>query len=108
MLLGMRDGKRDARFGSPAFLWGLVFHSSARATLLREMFASIRNLVAVAILLDLVSQALIFHELRPGAALVVGPLLIGVPYCVARALSNRVFQAQRAHGKSGVPARSQE
>jgi len=94
-LLAFQDGRRDARAGRPAFLWSLIFHRTHRAKLLREMFASIRNLVAIAILLDLISQALIFHELRPGAALIVGPTLIGLPYCVVRALTNRVIQAQR-------------
>jgi hypothetical protein len=95
-LLAFRDGRKDAFSRRSPFLWGLIFQGGTRSLLLREMFASIRNLLAVAILVDLVAQALIFHELHPGAALVVGPLLIGAPYCVARALTNRIFQMQRA------------
>ena len=52
-------------------------------------------LLAVAILLDIISQALIFHEVRPGAALVVGPILISVPYSLARELANRISRALR-------------
>jgi hypothetical protein len=57
---------------------------------LRSAFVSVRDLVAIAILLDVISQFLIFHEVRPGAALVVGPVLITLPYVLARALTNRL------------------
>ena len=40
--------------------------------------------VYIAILLDVISQVLIFHEVRPGAALLVGPMLITLPYVLAR------------------------
>ena len=42
------------------------------------------------ILLDSVCQWLILGASYPGAALVVGPVLIALPYAVARALGNRV------------------
>jgi hypothetical protein len=60
-----------------------------------ERFASVRNLVAIAILLDIISQYLIFREIHPGAALLLGPVLIAAPYSLARALANRVA---RGHG----------
>jgi hypothetical protein len=89
IILGARDGAKDASAGMPPFLWGLVFHRAHRPELLRSTITSIRNLLAIAILLDLISQFLIFHEIRPGAALVVGPVLIAVPYALSRALVNR-------------------
>jgi len=90
IILGARGGMKDASAGLPPFLWALIFHKEHRRELLRSTLASVRNLVAIAILLDLVSQFLIFHEVRPGAALVVGPVLIGVPYALSRAISNRI------------------
>ena len=54
------------------------------------MFASVRNLAAIAILLDVVSQFLIFREVHPGAALLLGPVLIAFPYALSRALTNRI------------------
>ena len=91
IILGTRGGMKDASAGLPPFLWALVFHREHRRELLRSTLASVRNLVAIAILLDLISQFLIFHELRPGAALIVGPVLIGVPYALSRAFSNRIW-----------------
>ena len=92
IILGTRSGMKDATAGLPPFLWALLFHKQHRRELFRTTFASVRNLLAIAILLDLIVQFLIFHEVRPGAALVVGPVLIGVPYVVSRALSNRIWR----------------
>jgi hypothetical protein len=46
--------------------------------------------VAVAIILDVISQFLVFEDVHPGAALVLGPVLIAVPYSISRALANRI------------------
>jgi hypothetical protein len=95
ILLGSRDGVKDARTGSCPFLWGVVFHKGMRPQLLKSGLASVRNLMAIAILLDIISQYLIFREIHPGAALLLGPVLISIPYAVARALANRI--ARRGH-----------
>jgi hypothetical protein len=92
VILGTLGGMKDARSGLPPFLWALVLHNEHRRGLLRSALMSTRNLLAVAILLELISQVLIFHEIRPGAALVIGPVLIGVPYALSRALSNRMWR----------------
>jgi drug/metabolite transporter (DMT)-like permease len=92
IFLGARSGVKDAKAGLPPFIWALFFHGEHRRELLKSMFASIRDLAAVAILLDIVSQFLIFHEVRPGAALVVGPVLITLPYAVSRAATNRLVR----------------
>jgi len=92
ILLGTRDGVKDGRTGLPPFLWGLIFHSEHRPGLLRGALASVRNLVAIAILLDVISQFLIFREIHPGAALLLGPVLISSPYAVSRAIANRLIR----------------
>ena len=101
IILGVRDGVKDARAGNPPFLSGLVFHSVDRPGLLRSALASVRDLVAVAILLDVVAQFLMFRMVHPGAALLLGPVLIATPYAVSRALVNRFAQWRMRH----VPAR---
>jgi hypothetical protein len=59
-VLCSRHGVKDARPGSCPFLWGVLFHKEMRPQLLRSGLASVRNLMAVAILLDIISQYLIF------------------------------------------------
>jgi hypothetical protein len=90
LIVGMRDGIKDSRVGCPPFLAALVSHRARRADLLRSAFASVRDLVAIAIILDVISQFLIFREVHPGAALVLGPVLIAVPYSISRAVANRI------------------
>jgi hypothetical protein len=90
ILLGTRDGMKDAQTHSVPFLLGLMFHREHRLNLLRSALVSVCNLVAIAILLDIISQFLIFREIHPGAALLLGPALIGVPYALARAFANRI------------------
>lgn len=92
IMLGVRSGIGDARTEAPPFLWALAFHGTRRRELFRSALVSIRGLVAIAILMDVISQFLIFHEVRPGAALLVGPVLITLPYVLARALSNRLVR----------------
>ena len=95
--LGVRSGRQDARAGRPPFFWALLFHGEHRKPMWREAIACTRDLIAFAILLDLLAQALIFHELRPGAALVVGAPLILVPYALSRALTNLVARRRQNH-----------
>lgn len=102
ILLGIRDGRKDARVGTTPFLWGLIFHREVRKQLLKEMFMSLRNIVAIAILLDMISQYLIFRMMRPGAALILGPVLIALPYSCARALTNRIAR-RRGQGVAASP-----
>ena len=99
ILLGSRDGLKDARMGLPSYLWALAFHVEHRREM-RTMLASLRELVAVAIFLDIISQFLIFREIHPGAAILLGPVLIGVPYALPRALSGRIARSKRFRATS--------
>ena len=88
--LGVRAGLADARAGNPPYLFGLAFASGRRRELLRSGLAAIRNLLAMGIVLDLVFQLVLYGAVHPGAALVIGPILICAPYAVSRALTTRV------------------
>ena len=95
-LLGARDGAKDTRAGAPPFLWVLVSSGNSCRESLKSAFLSTRELIAVAILLDLISQFLIFHAIYPGAALLLGPVLIAIPYVVSRTWARRIW---RGHGR---------
>jgi hypothetical protein len=88
-VLGIRSGLADARGGRPPYIWGVIFNRELRSELLRSGFVTIVNLVLMGILLDSIFQWLIFGTSYPGAAMVVGPVLIVTPYSLARALTNR-------------------
>lgn len=101
VLLGLRDGKRDSQTGHPSFLLGLVLQHAHRRALWGSAVASIRDVVAIAIILDVISQVLIFRKVHPGAALLLGPILIAVPYVISRALANRIASGRTHHLESG-------
>jgi hypothetical protein len=100
--LGIRSGLNDLRSGRPPYLWGVLFHRGLRNELLKSGLSTTANLLLMGILLDSVLQWAILGTSYPGAALVVGPILIGAPYAVARALTNRLARL----GKSGSPRSS--
>ena len=74
----------------------LLLGSEDRGRLARSAFRDLANVLLVGILLDSVCQWLILGASYFGAALVVGPVLIAVPYAVARALANRAATAFKA------------
>ena len=81
ILLGMRDGLSDARAGRLPYLYNLLFSQRKRRELLRSGFDTVVNLILMGILLDAIAQWLILGVSYPGAALVVGPVLIPIPLC---------------------------
>jgi len=88
--LGIRGGLADAKAGNPPYLFGLLFAAGRRRELLRSGAAAIRNLLALGIILDVVFQLVLYHSVHPGAALLVGPILICLPYTLSRALTTRL------------------
>ena len=90
VILGILSGRADARAGRPPYLYGLLFHRELRSELVRSGLETVVNLVLMGILLDAVWQRLILGVSHPGAALEVGPVLIVLPYVLARAFSNRL------------------
>ena len=100
ILLGMRGGLADARAGNPPYLFGLIFHAGRRRELMQSGVAAISTLLAMGIILDVVFQWVLYRSVHPGAALVVGPILICIPYSVSRALTNRLA---RLLGKKPAP-----
>jgi hypothetical protein len=97
ILLGIRDGRQDAHAGRPPYLLSLLVGGPDRREQMRSGFRSVVNLLLMGILLDSVFQWVILGASYPGAALVVGPVLITTPYALARALANRVA---RIRGKA--------
>ena len=95
ILLGVRSGLADAKAGFPPYLFGLFFHAGRRSELLQSGFAAIRMLLSMGIILDFVFQLVIYRAVHPGAAVLIGPILIGVPYALSRALTNRLARLLR-------------
>ncbi len=96
--LGIAAGLADQRTGRPPYLRALLFHGPRRGELLHSGARDTVNLVVVGVLLDALCQWFILGVSHPGAALIVGPVLVTGPYALARALANRCASA-RNRGK---------
>jgi hypothetical protein len=73
--LAIRDGVRDARQGTPPFLWSIVFDSGNRTAHIREGSRATRTIVLPAVILDVIYQITVLEEFYPGEALIVGVTL---------------------------------
>jgi hypothetical protein len=93
IILGIRGGLADAKAGNPPYLFGLILGAGRRRELLRSGVAAVRNLVALGIMMDVVFQLVLYRSVHPGPALVVGSILICLPYAISRALTLRATQA---------------
>jgi hypothetical protein len=104
ILLGIRDGLRDAQNGEPFYLLALISDHTLRPAKIASLWRSLRVGLVVAILLDAVVQYMLFRSIRIVGAILVGTILMALPYAVARALANRAATARR--GSTGRDALS--
>ena len=95
LLLGTRDGIRDGREGRPPYAWSLLTGRLPRRALLHEALRTVALPLGVAVLLDLLVQGLVMPPARLWHAVLVGGLLVGVPYGLARGGACRAW---RWHG----------
>jgi hypothetical protein len=98
ILLGLRNGREDAKAGRPAFFTGLFFHQDLSRELRKSGISAILNLVLMGILLDSLFQWLILGTSYPVPALIVGPVLITAPYALARDLAKRCSRPRNDGG----------
>jgi hypothetical protein len=54
--LAIRDGVRDARQGTPPYLWSIIFDSGNRAAHIREGLRATSTTILLAVILDRVSD----------------------------------------------------
>jgi hypothetical protein len=103
-LLGIRVGLHDAKEGRTPFLWNLIT-GKQRALALKEAIGRIVVPLLFAVVLDSVLQAVQLHRVRLLAAVIVGGILIFLPFAAARGLANRVASRNR---RGGGPLRQQD
>ena len=97
IILGLRFGVRDAKAGDRPFFHALAQGEGHRGTLLKKAARDVITPLIVAVIIDSILQQLINHRIRPFAAVVVGGILVFLPFLIVRALANRVW----THGHSG-------
>lgn len=58
----MRAGLRDAREERPAFLWTVLTDKNSRREFLRSGWRDISKIFVIAMILDAIYQAIVFHR----------------------------------------------
>ncbi|MBD3244348.1 MAG: hypothetical protein GF331_27400 [Chitinivibrionales bacterium] len=100
VLLGVRDGRLDAKAGLPPFILDVLIHRQARKQRLGHALRSTLSAIVVGVIVDALAQYLIFRAIYPLQALLVGTVIIALPYAVARGLANRAISLRR-HARGG-------
>lgn len=95
IFLGIRDGLMDAKAGTPPFIADLIFNPKNRERQLKSAFHRLLTPIIVATVLDAIAQHLIFGRINPLGAVIVGTLVMGLPYALARGVSNRIATGLR-------------
>lgn len=99
ILLGLRFGIRDAKAGKLPFFQELSAKNGNPGMLLKEAARDAIIPLVIALVLDSILQQMINGRIRPLASVIVGGLLVFLPFLIVRALSNRVW----SHGDAGHP-----
>jgi hypothetical protein len=102
ILLGARLGVADAREGRAPFLLRLTRASKQRVRMLKESLSDVVFPLSFATLIDAVIQHYAFGYVRPVAALLVGLLLVWLPYAISRALTNRLYRPLTRRGRRDI------
>jgi len=95
IILGLRLGIADAKAGASPFLMRLFVTGADRGKLAKGALMDVIVPYSVAVVFDGVLQYLTLGYVRPLAALVMGALLIWLPFSISRALTNRIYR--RSH-----------
>lgn len=92
LLVGVRLGVADAKLGDTPFLLRLATRRADRRALLAAAAKELVLPFSIAIVLDGVLQFLTLGRVRPLAAIVMGILLIWIPFSLSRSLTTRYYR----------------
>jgi hypothetical protein len=97
IILGARIGIRDAKQGGEPFFQALLHKKGERGGLMGKAVRDAIVPLSLAFIVDAILQHLINHRIRPLESLIVGGLLVFLPFLIVRALANRIW----THGHAG-------
>ncbi len=84
LVMAAIDGIRDARSGSPPYLWSVIADHDARAVQLYDGVISTSRILLLGLGMDVIYQAIEFKTFYPGEAAIIAVLLAFVPYLLFR------------------------
>ena len=93
--LAIRAGIKDAKQGREPYFWAMLTHPDRRLRRLREGWKAVANVFALAVVMDVAYQVIVFRWVYPIEALFVAFLLAFVPYLLIRGPANRLARPRR-------------
>jgi hypothetical protein len=84
------SGLKDAREGRPPYFWSLFTDPAHRRDMVKDGWKSVGKVFVIAMLLDVVYQAIVQRFVYPGEVVLVGILLAIIPYLILRGIVTRV------------------
>ena len=95
ILLGLRDGRLDALAGLAPYV-ARIFSADRPGDALGHGLRAIAVPVTVAVAIDAIVQYLVRGSVGPVEALLVGIVLVAIPYTVARSLATCLARRRQA------------
>ena len=94
-LLAIRAGMKDAQTGRPPYFWTILTDPNQRGDLMREGWKSVARVFFLAIIMDVIYQAIVLNWVYPGEVFLIAILLAVVPYLLIRGPVNRLVRRLR-------------
>lgn len=94
-VLAIRAGIKDAKIGRPPYFWKILTNSNKRLALLREGWTAVATVFALALIIDVVYQVIVYRRIYPLESLIAAFLLACVPYLLVRGPANRIASVWR-------------
>jgi len=99
-IFAIRAGLKDAKAGKPPYFWSLLHDPAHRREMLKDGWKGVGKVFVLALVLDIVYQVVVQHQVYPFEVLLVAFLLAIVPYLVLRGLVTRL--ARDGKGSTGA------
>lgn len=92
IILGIRDGRIAAKAGKRPIFLHMVTSKDDRLNYLKQVWRAIVKPLVIGIILDMIVQFIIFKSVRIWGAILLGAIIIALPYALSLGLSNRYFR----------------
>ena len=96
LLLGIRDGRIDAKEGEPPFIVGLITNCRDRKAKLVSLFKSLSKAIIIAVILEVIVQYLLFGQVHAIGVILYASFFLIVPYSLARGLTNMIVTKRKS------------
>jgi hypothetical protein len=103
VFFGVRLGLADAREHQAPFVIRLFRTAPGGTSFIRQALSDVIVPFCIAVIIDSILQYTTLGRVRPLAALIVGALLVWLPYAAARGLTNRIVDRRGARDEADAP-----